>query len=174
MLNFRTDRLLLRPFVPEDIQNVFHGLSHPDVIKYYGVNFSSLEATKEQMQWFSDLEKSGAGIWWAICSLDNKKFYGACGFNNLSQENKKAEIGFWLLPEFWGRGIVQEASKEIIDYAFNELNLHRIEGLVEAGNENSSKALRKLGFQHEGSMRDCEIKNGKFISLDIFALLNQE
>lgn len=50
--NIRTDRLLLRQFEPDDIQYVFNGLSNPDVIKYYGINFNSLEATAEQMEWF--------------------------------------------------------------------------------------------------------------------------
>ena len=165
----KTERLLLRQFVDSDIENVFKGLSHPDIIKYYGVSFETLESTKEQMTFFADLEKNETGIWWAVCSADNKTFYGAGGLNSLSKEHKKAEIGFWLISEFWGDGIMKEAMPLICNYGFNSLGLHRIEGLVETENKNCKKAMAKLDFQHEGTMKDCEIKNGAYISLDIFA-----
>jgi ribosomal-protein-alanine N-acetyltransferase len=165
----KTNRLLLRQFVDSDIENVFRGLSHPDIIRYYGISFDSLEATKEQMIWFANLEKEGTGIWFAVCSLDNKTFYGAGGLNSLSKEHKKAEIGFWLLPNFWGKGIMKEAMPLICDFGFDKLGLNRIEGFVESENTNCKNAMAKLDFQHEGTMKNCEIKNGKFISLDIYA-----
>jgi ribosomal-protein-alanine N-acetyltransferase len=168
----KTKRLLLRQFVDSDLEIVFKGLSHPDIIKYYGVNYDTLEATKKQMKFFADLGNSGTGIWWAISSVDNKTFYGAGGLNNLSKEHRKAEIGFWLLPDFWGKGIMKEAMQLIYNYGFQKLGLHRIEGLVETGNTNCKRAMAKLAFIHEGTMADCEIKNGKFISLDIYAKLD--
>jgi [ribosomal protein S5]-alanine N-acetyltransferase len=167
--NITTDRLLLRQIVDSDIDNIFKGLSHPDIIKYYGVNFQTLEATKEQMTFYADLESNETGIWWAVCSLDGKTFYGAGGLNSLSKEHKKAEIGFWLLTGFWGQGIMKEAMPLICNYGFDKLGLHRIEGFVETNNGNCKTAMAKLDFRHEGTMKDCEIKNGKFISLDIYA-----
>jgi [ribosomal protein S5]-alanine N-acetyltransferase len=168
----KTDRFLLRQFKDSDLENVFKGLSHPDVIKYYGVHYDSLDATKQQMAWFANLESEGTGIWWAVCSPDNQTFYGAAGLNNLLKEHRKAEIGFWLLPSFWGQGIMKEVLPLICKYGFEERGLHRIEGLVESDNENSKRAMAKLEFRYEGTMIDCEIKNGKFISLDIYAKLN--
>lgn len=165
----KTERLLLRQFLANDLENVFKGLSHPDIIKYYGVSYQTLEATKEQMAFFADLEKNEIGIWWAICSSDNKTFYGAGGLNSLSKEHKKAEIGFWLISDFWGQGIMKEAMPLICNYGFDNLELHRIEGFVESENINCKNAMAKLDFQHEGTMKECEIKNGKFISLDIYA-----
>lgn len=168
----KTDRLLLRQFIESDIENVFKGLSHPDIIKYYGVSYQTLEATKAQMKFFADLEKNETGIWWAVCSLDNNIFYGAGGLNSLSKEHKKAEIGFWLISDFWGQGIMTDAMPLICSYGFDKLGLHRIEGLVETENANCKRAMSKLDFRHEGTMTDCEIKEGKFISLDIYAKLN--
>ena len=165
----KTERLLLRQFVDNDLENVFKALSHPEIIKYYGVSFQTLEATKEQMIFFADLEKNETGIWWAVCSADNKKFYGAGGLSSLNKEHKKAEIGFWLISEFWGKGIMKEAMPLICNYGFDNLELHRIEGFVESENKNCKNVMAKLDFQHEGTMKECEIKNGKFISLDIYA-----
>src|SRR6478609_38399 len=126
-----TNRLLLRQFVDSDLANVFKGLSQPDIIKYYGVSYDSLEATKKQMIFFADLEKNETGTWWAICSPDNKIFYGAGGLNSLSKEHGKAEIGFWLLCQYWNKGIMTEAIPLICNYGFDELGLHRIEAFVE-------------------------------------------
>lgn len=170
----KTDRLLLRQFVESDLENVFKGLSHPDIIKHYGISFDSLESTKEQMTWFADLEKNETGMWFAVCSIDNKTFYGAGGLNDLSKEHKKAEIGFWLLTDFWGQGIMKEAMPLICNYGFDKLELHRIEGFVESDNTNCKNAMAKLDFQHEGTMKDCEVKNGKFISLDIYSKIKTE
>ena len=164
-----TDRIRLRQFNAADLEHVFKGLSHPDVIKYYGVSFGSLEATKEQMTWFSNLEKNATGIWWAICSKSDGTFLGAAGLNDLDKENKKAEIGFWLLPENWGRGIIAEAVPLILTHAYNNLGLHKVEAFVETENENCKKALLKLKFKLESTQKDCEVKNGKMISIQTYA-----
>lgn len=165
----KTNRLLLRRFTENDLENVFKGLSHPDVIRYYGISFSTLEDTKEQMNWFATLEKEHTGIWWAVCSDDNKTFFGAGGLNSVSEKHRKAEIGFWLLPSFWYMGIMTEAMPLICDYGFEVIQLHRIEAFVETENIPCKKAMVKLGFRHEGTMTDCEIKDGRYISWDIYA-----
>ena len=169
-----TERLRLRQFSIGDLENVFRGLSHPDVIKYYGVSFKSLEAAKEQISWFAELEKSGTGLWWAICWKDKNTFVGAGGFNDLDNKKRKTEIGFWLLPDFWGKGIMNEAMPVICDYGFRELGLNRIEGFVEPDNDNVKKVLPKLNFRYEGTMVDCEVKDGKYISLEIYSKLNSQ
>lgn len=174
MTSMRTDRLLLRPITPEDKQNIYKGLSHPDVIKFYGVSFHSLEATEEQMIWYRELQENETGIWWAICSTDGQTFYGAGGFNDLSKQHKKAEIGFWLLPAFWGKGLMQEALPLICNYGFETLGLNRIEGFIDSENSSCKKAIEKLNFKLEGTMRNCEIKNGNFLSLDIYSRLKND
>ncbi|GHA23361.1 N-acetyltransferase [Salinimicrobium marinum] len=169
-----TKRFLLRRIKDSDLNNIYKGLSHPEVIKYYGVSYNSLEATREQMRWFRELEQKETGGWRAICSAGDETFLGATGFNNLSKEHKKTELGFWILPEFWGRGIIQELLPVICNYAFENLHLHRIEAFVESENVNSAKALKNQGFQHEGTMVDSEVKNGKFISVELFAKLKSK
>lgn len=167
-----TERLNIRKITPDDIHDVFRGLSHPDVIKYYGVSFMTLEATKEQMDWYADHEKNRTGQWFAVCSKEDGTFYGAGGYNDREATNRKAEIGFWLLPEYWGLGIMGEAMPKIFDYGFNEMNLHRIEGFVDSANEKCKKAVAKVGFKYEGTMVDNEVKDGQFNSTDIYAKFN--
>ena len=80
-------------------------------------------------------------------------------------------MGYWLLPEHWKKGILTEVLPVIIQFLFAEKNVHRVEALVETGNDRSTAVLYRCGFTYEGTMRDCEIKEGRFISLQIFSLL---
>ncbi len=165
---------ILRKIIPADIGNIYAGLSDPDVIKYYGISFSTIADTQQQMDWYENLQKEGAGIWWAIEDTVTQQFCGAAGLNNLNQKFKTAELGYWLLPQYWRRGIMQKAVQEILRYSLNTLQLHRIFAHVETENTASEMLLQRTGFIYEGTMQDCEIKNGAYISLKIYAILNQQ
>ena len=59
-----------------DLPYIFKGLSNEKVIQYYGISYKSIEATMEQMRFYKDIEQSKTGVFWAVCSHDNKIFYG--------------------------------------------------------------------------------------------------
>lgn len=167
---FKTGRLLLRQFKDADLKNVFLGLSDPQVTRYYGVHFRTLEETKKQIKWFAELEEKKTGIWWAVCSSDDSIFYGAVGLYFLNSQLKKAELGFWLMREFWGKGIITESVLPVLEYGFKKMHLKKIEAEVETENLMSIRVLKKLQFHYKTTRKDCEIKNGKYISLDVYAL----
>lgn len=152
---------------------IFKGLSNSSVIKFYGVQYDSFKDTAIQMNWYSNLEKSGSGKWWALRNKQND-FLGAIGFNDWNTEHQKAEVGFWLLPQFWGNGLIAEAAEKVFTYMQNKLKIHRIEAYVELENEQSARLLKKLGFELEGVMKDSEVKNDKYISISIFSLINNQ
>ncbi len=161
----------LRPIVSADINDVYKGLSDPEVIRYYGVNFTSLEETKSQMRWYTDLEDQKTGPWWSIRSIAEKKFTGAIGFNYFHSTHRCAELGFWLLPEFWGKGVLKEIIPIVFGFAVEKWNLHRMEATVESENTSCIRLLENTGFVFEGCRHECEYKNGKFIDLNIYAKL---
>ncbi|MEL6132712.1 MAG: GNAT family N-acetyltransferase, partial [Bacteroidota bacterium] len=166
-------RLILRDIVATDAESIFEGLSHPEVIRYYGVSFQTLQETMGQMKWYKELEQNQTGKWWAICDKQDGTFFGGVGFNDWTQEHRKAEIGYWLLPRYWGKGIVSEAVPAACDYAMKVMKLHRIEAYIEPLNTQSIRLIEKLGFQHEGTMIDCEVKDGAFIDFALYALLDR-
>ncbi|MEP7251345.1 MAG: GNAT family protein [Ginsengibacter sp.] len=166
-----TERFLLRKILPSDQQKIFEALSHEAVIKYYGVSYETFAETSKQMEWYEDLLKNATGIWWAIANRNADEFLGACGFNNISTEHKKTEMGYWLLPPYWKMGIMKEVLPHIIFYAFDILKLHRIEASVETGNTASKKLLINIGFKHEGTVKECEWKNEKLIDLEYYGLV---
>ena len=166
-----TQRLLLKQIVHDDQQFIFKGLSHPDVIPFYGVQYDSFESTKTQMDWYNKMLQVETGISWKIVDKRSSESMGVISIYYYKSEHNKAEVGFWILPQYWEKGFASEALKAAIDFWKNEKKLHRLEGFVEKGNTASSKLLEKAGFQYEGTMRDCEIKNGKYISLHVYALI---
>ncbi len=169
---FRMDGLVLRPIGEADQEHVFRGLSHPAVILHYGVSYASYEATAQQMEWYAELERTGTGIWWAIVHAQEGRFLGAIGINSLQRQHRKAEIGFWLLPDNWGQGIIGKVLPAVLEHGFRTLGLHRMEAMVETGNVASGRVLRKAGFMLEGTLRECEVKHGCYISLELWALLD--
>jgi len=169
-----TGRLSLRGIRAEDIDFIYEGLSDPRVTAYYAVAFPTLEATREQMDWYAEIWRQRSGLWWSIRRRESGELVGAVGFNNYEAGNRRAEIGYWLLPQFWGRGYASEALEVVIRAAFDELRLHRIEAYVEQGNTASGRLLDRLGFTHEGTLRECEFKDGTYIDLLVYARLETD
>ncbi len=178
MMPFReikTERLLLRQMRDADKPKVFEGLSCPEMTKYYGVSYKTLEETERQMEWYRKLREENTGIWWAITFLNNPdQLIGAIGIYNWSHQHQNAEMGFWILPEKQGKGIMKEAGRAVMDYLFRQTKLHRIYALVEPENLPSIKLLEKLGFTHEGLQREVEWKGDRWIDLIWFSVLKQE
>lgn len=167
-----TPRLHLREIVASDLASVHRALSDPRVTAYYAVSFATLDETRTQMEWFEDLRRTGTGIWWAVCSAeDPRTLIGACGLNNWAAEHRRAELGFWLLPEAWGQSFMREALEALLTHAFTSLEMHRIEAEVEAENLACMRLLERLGFTCEGTRRACELSNGKWIDVRWYARL---
>ncbi|MDQ4140324.1 MAG: GNAT family N-acetyltransferase, partial [Bacteroidota bacterium] len=172
--NIYTERLVLRQILQDDIEQVFKGLSDERVVRYYGVFYDTLAATQAQINWYYALFAQQTGIWWGLCTANNPELIGACGINNISRQHGKAELGFWLMPAYWNQGYMYEAVDACLDFVFNELRLHRLEAYVETLNHASAALLQKLRFQHEGTLRDYEYKNGKYITIAIYSRLCTE
>ena len=167
-----TERFLLRQIRRGDQQQIFEGLSHPEVIRYYGVSYATFEETKVQMDFYDDLLARETGIWWGIAHrTDPSKLIGACGFNDWKKEHRKIEIGYWLMPLHMGRGVMSACLPLILDYAFTRMHIHRIEAFVEVENKQSLALLQRVGFNYEGLLKDVELKNSKYISLTAYALI---
>jgi len=138
------------------------------------VHYDTPEAVQEQMQFYQNLLQKGTGAWWAFSLKNHSELMGACGLSSVSQEHRKGEIGFWLLPEHWGNGYIPEAAEAVLTYGFEKLRLHRIEAIVEGGNVPSERVLQKLDFTYEGKLRECEFKNNRFIDLLYYSLLKTD
>ena len=104
----------------------------------------------------------------------DKNIVGRIGLHHINQQNKIGEIGYWLADEMQGKGIVKRCCKSIINFAFTELGLNRIEIKCAVGNEKSKAVAEKLQFKYEGILRQAELLHGKFVDLHLFGLVKQD
>ena len=169
-----TERFLLTQVKESDQAFLFEGLSDPIAMPYNGVYFESFEATHEQIVYYNRYYKEGSGIPWKIVDKASGENIGVVSVYKYMAEHKKAELGYWLLPRYWGKGIAVEVIKAVVQYWQQQKGLHRLEAYVEDENIGSIRVMEKLQFTLEGTMRDCEIKFGKFISLRIYSLLTTD
>lgn len=99
---------------------------------------------------------------------------GTISLKQLSWDVKSGEIGYWLSPDFVGKGIVAQATEVMLAYGFNDINLHKIEIWAADENEKSKQVPERLGFVKEGVRRDNEFLNGRFYTMVIYGLLKTE
>lgn len=168
----QTSRYLLREIQQSDRAQIFAGLSNPRVIAHYGIAYETELAAQEQIDWYQSLLLGQTGYWWGICAPHSpQQLLGTCGLYEIDHYNQNADIGYWLLPEHWGLGIMHECLLSVLRFAFDELALHRVQAEIEPANIPSAKLIQKLGFQHEGRMRQVAKRENDFIDLDNYALL---
>jgi [ribosomal protein S5]-alanine N-acetyltransferase len=169
-----TERFQLTQVTENDLTFLFEGLSDTEVKPYNGVYFKTPEETNKQLEWYAKNYSEGTGINWKVVDKKSGENIGVVSIYYYKPEHRKAELGYWLLKKFWNKGIAKEVLPAIIDYWFKEKNLHRLEAFVETENEASIALMKSLGFEYEGTMRDCEFKFGRFISLKIYSVLETD
>jgi ribosomal-protein-serine acetyltransferase len=102
------------------------------------------------------------------------KIVGIVGLKDTDLDNKKTEIGYWLSEKFQHLGIMTRSCKALINYAFTNLNLNRIQIKVATDNSKSLRIPKRLGFVSEGTERDGELHVRGFVDLLIFSLLKKD
>jgi ribosomal-protein-serine acetyltransferase len=103
-----------------------------------------------------------------------KNMVGRIGLHHINHQNRIAEIGYWLADGMQGRGIMNRCCKAIINHAFTELGMNRIEIKCATGNDKSRAIAEKLQFKQEAILRQAELLHGKFTDLYLYAMLKEE
>ena len=131
----------------------------------------SIDDTKKFI--IESLEKETSGKILPRAIVSNNKIIGMVGLNGINQD-KNAEIGYWIDEGEQGKGIVTEATKRIITQGFNELNLNRIGLRCAVINTKSCAIPKRLGFTKEGISRQTVLIQDKFLDMEIWSILNDE
>lgn len=106
--------------------------------------------------------------------LYNGQFAGTVGTHEISRENRSTSIGYWLSPDFTGKGIMTKSVQHLCTYLFDKVHLHRIEIRAALGNAASRAIPERLGFTFEGTVRESEWLYDHFVSHAIYGLLEGE
>ena len=124
---------------------------------------------RELLQRFADKRAKDTGAIFGIWA--NGALSGGTMFRTFDATVGVAELGVWLDSSAQGRGLVQEACRLMIDYAFGVRGLHRVEWHCDPHNERSRVAAIRLGLTYEGTMRSCSVVNGRRIDSEIWSVL---
>ena len=150
-----TRDLHLRPSTMADAEGMFAMLSDPESMKYWCDRpISDIEDALKALRRDLESDAQGNSMCWAVTLKGQDEMIGKCILFQFSRDNHRAEIGYILNRNYWRQGLMQQALEAVIDFAFNTLNLHRIEADVDTENAGSLGLLEKLGFQREGLFRE--------------------
>ena len=143
-----TERLTLRQLSNDDGENIFALRSDTEINKYLDRQASeTIEDARGFINMITENIQKSDSIYWAITLTNSKIFVGTICLFDFSNENNKCEIGYELLTTFQGQGIMKEAAEKVIDYAFQTMQLQKIEAFTHNGNQNSTKLLEKFNFK---------------------------
>jgi ribosomal-protein-alanine N-acetyltransferase len=170
-----TTRLQLKQVNKSDVNEILFLRSDNRVMKYLDrVPAKTIYDAYEFIKKINLQEKNNESITWAITIKDIDKLIGTICLWNILKEHYRAEIGYVLHPDYWGKGIMQEAFSEVINFGFRIMKLHSIEAIVNPANEASIKLLEKNNFTREAYFKENYYYDGKFLDSAVYSLLTTE
>lgn len=171
----KMERLTLRKFRLEDAADYFEYSSDPEVARFalWGPR-ESMEEAVEAMERNQKAYQEGRSSIWGIHHNEDNKIIGAAGFIKLDSDFNKGEIGYTFGRKYWNQGYATELSKKLIEFGFNELNLRRIEGICHSENHASVRVMEKAGMVEEGVLKSYYHKNGVYMDVRIFSIINDK
>ncbi len=170
-----TERLLLRRITNDDAAELFFLRSSPDTMKYIDKErAASIDDAVTFINVIKDLLEKNDGITWAIALKENPaKLIGTIGHWRIIKQHYRAEVGYMLHPDYWRKGIMKEALLAVIDFGFNQMQLHSIEAHINPANKGSAAILESTGFVREAYFKEDFFFRGKFGDSAIYSLLNK-
>jgi RimJ/RimL family protein N-acetyltransferase len=171
-----TERLLLRPITPDDVEDLHSYQSIPEVCRYIPPEPRAREEILDRINsvYRSTLDEAGQAVALAVVRRDTGELVGDVMLMWHSAEHRSGEIGYVLNPEHEGHGYVTEACRALLALAFDGLDLHRVVGRVDARNEKSAAVLRRIGMRQEAVLVENEWFKGEWTTELDFAILAAE
>jgi [ribosomal protein S5]-alanine N-acetyltransferase len=172
----KTERLLLRRLIREDTEEIYKMRSDKNVMKFIGKNpMTTMQEAIDFYNLINDSLHNNTGITWAMALIDSpEKMIGTIGLWRLIKEHFRAEIGYMLMPGYWKKGLAKEAVLRVIQFGFDQMNLHSIEAHIHPKNLASASLLEATGFIREAYFKEHFFFNGAFEDTAIYSLLNRK
>lgn len=172
---FESERLLFRKILLSDAKDLLLIRSNDDVMRFMDViRFESIGDAEKMVMSVEESYKKETGINWGIVEKHSNSFVGYFGFFRIIPEHCRAEIGYALKPEYWGKGYMYETINRMVKFGFENMRLHSIEANVNPENEKSKKVLENIGFKKEGYFRENYLFNNRFLDSIIYSLLEKD
>ncbi|MBD3332914.1 GNAT family N-acetyltransferase, partial [candidate division GN15 bacterium] len=173
--NLRTDRICLRFLRKRDVPSLTKHIRRKQVARYTLIphpytekdGYKFLELSRKQL-------RNGTGYHLSIEDRATGEIIGGIGLNSLNRRHNNAEVGYWLSPDYHGRGIMVEALKLALRHFFRRFGFERIHAHVDINNIPSIKVLERSGFTREGCLRRAIKNHGRYRTIYMYGLLKNE
>ncbi len=173
---FDLDGLIMRAWREDDIETlhdlVFRNREHLHTYMQWMTPDYAIESTRNFV--LRSIESRLERKTLALALERDGELIGSTGFNRLEWAARVCEIGYWIASDEVGKGIITRACQVMIDYAFDELEMNRVEIRCSSENTRSAAIPERLGFKLEGILREAEVVNGRAHDFCIYGLLAED
>lgn len=175
MPTLKSEKVQLRAIEKDDIEFILKWFNDSEVIE--NLQFYLPLTRMAEEKWFEKISLSQNDVVFLIeVEVEDGQFkpIGTCGLHEISPKDRVATLGIAIgEKDFWNGGYGTAAARLIVEYGFCQLNLHKIESCVYAGNDKSLRMHEKLGFENEGLKKESVFKNGKYRDIILKGLLRR-
>lgn len=175
-VRIETDRLILRKFTRSDARDMFINVaSDSKVNKFLTWELhEDVLTTEELLADWNEKYKNAARYCWAIELKELGEVIGNISAPTVKERIETVEVTYCLGSQWWGRGIVPEALKAVMEFLFHEVGVNRIEAGFDINNPNSGKVMEKVGMRKEGVHRQGGRNNQGLFDLVFYAILRKD
>ena len=168
-------RLLLRPFDDGDADALFALHSNAHVLRYWDAPpWTDRARAGRFIAACRQMADDGSGARLAMERASDGAFVGWCSLSRWNPDYRSASLGYCLDAAAWGHGYATEAARALLDWAFDTLDLNRVQAETDTRNLASARVLEKLGFVHEGTLREDCVVNGEVSDSWVYGLIRRE
>ena len=175
MPDIETDRLLLRRMTMKDAPDIFAYSRDPEVARHVlWTAQKQLSEAKEYVRFMLRRYRDDLPSSWGVIDKVSGKLIGTIGYMDYNEENASVEVGYSLAKWMWGKGLMTEALRAVIDYTFDVMDVNRIEAQHELDNPSSGRVMEKCGMVREGLLRQRLYNKGKFVDVALYCILHED
>ncbi len=175
MPDLRTPRLRLRKLTMRDAPDIYRYSRDPEVARHVLWDaHRSIGDSRAYLRYMLRKYRTHECASWGIELLETGHIIGTIGFMWVQEDNAAAEVGYSLAREYWGRGLMTEALRAVLQYGFDHMQLNRIEAQHETTNPASGAVMRKCHMQHEGTLRSRLFNKGRYVDVELYAILRKD
>ena len=167
-MEYRSERLIFRAFGEDDFDLFYSVFADGDVMRYTLLDaYTSAEALRpyfETVLQNNQTTENRRTYEYAVYTASNGDFIGFADIE-IQLQNKKGgggEIGYLLLPAYWGQGFATEIARALLDICFQHLGFHRVCARCNGNNGQSERVMQKIGMTKAGTLRKVRYKNGRW------------
>jgi [ribosomal protein S5]-alanine N-acetyltransferase len=170
-----TARLRLRPFNDSDANDLFALHSNAHVLRFWDAPPWSERLRAEQfITACRQMAEAGTGTRVAVDCVSNGAFIGWCSLTRWNPGYRSASMGYCLDDAAWGHGYATEAARALLQWAFDTLEINRVQAETDTRNAASARVLEKLGFVREGTLREDCVVNDEVSDSWVYGLLKRD